>query len=62
MKIVGWTLIGTVTGFVFALVWRVFEPSLALYFWPAFGAVMFGQHAYRSKHREDRAKPPQDGI
>ncbi|MEP7193310.1 MAG: hypothetical protein ABI903_10630 [Actinomycetota bacterium] len=47
MKVVLWALIGLVTGAVFGLVWHLFEPSLALYFWPLLGTVLFGQHAYR---------------
>jgi hypothetical protein len=56
-KIVVWALFGLVIGLVFALVWHLLEPSLALYFWPVFGALNFGQHAYWS-HR-DRNKPKQ---
>ena len=49
---------GLVIGVVFGLVWRVFDPSLAIYFWPAFGALMFGQHAYRSNRRiRNKDKP-----
>jgi hypothetical protein len=58
MKILAWTLIGLVVGIVFGLVWRLFEPSLALYFWPLFGAVIFGQHAYRSHRDKEKPKPP----
>jgi len=61
MKIVVWVLIGTMAGIVFGLVWHLFEPSLALYFWPVFGAVIFGQHAYRSYRDKGRAKPPTTG-
>jgi hypothetical protein len=59
MKIVGWTVIGAMTGIVVGLVWHRFEPSLALYFWPVFGAVIFGQHAYRS-HRDKGDKGDRD--
>jgi hypothetical protein len=58
VKVVVWTVVGLVIGIVFGLVWHVFEPSLALYFWPALGAVIVGQHAYRSIRRKDKAKPP----
>jgi hypothetical protein len=58
MRIVGWTLTGAATGIVVGLVWHVFEPSLALYFWPVLGAVIFGQHAYRSRRNKDAARPP----
>ena len=57
-KISAWAVIGLVIGVVFGLVWRVFDPSLAIYFWPAFGALMFGQHAYRSNRRiRNKDKP-----
>ena len=58
MKIVAWAVIGLVIGIVFGLVWHVFDPSLAIYFWPVFAALMFGQHAYRSNRRiRNRDKP-----
>jgi fatty acid desaturase len=58
MKIVVWAIIGLVGGIVFELVWHSFEPSLAFYFWPVLGAVIFGQHAYHSHRDKDRPKPP----
>lgn len=58
MKTVAWALVGALTGLVFGLVWRIFEPSLGLYFWPALGALTFGQHAFRSTRRGGKAKPP----
>ena len=58
MKIVVWAVIGFVVGIVFGLVWHLFEPSLALYFWPVFGALMFGQHAYRFNRGKDKPEPP----
>ena len=58
MKIVVWALFGLVIGLVFALVWHLLEPSLALYFWPVFGALIFGQHAYWSHRDRNKAKPP----
>lgn len=58
MKTFRWALIGAVTGIVFGLVWHQFEPTLALYFWPVFGALIFGQHAYRSGRDKDGSKPP----
>ena len=54
MKTVTWALIGAVTGLVFGLVWHIFEPSLGLYFWPTLGALIFGQHAFRSTRRGSR--------
>jgi uncharacterized membrane protein len=48
MKVFRWALIGAVTGVLFGLVWHHFEPDLALYFWPVLGALIFGQHAFRS--------------
>ena len=58
MKIVVWAVIGFVVGIVFGLVWHLFDPSLAPYFWPVFGALMFGQHAYRSNRGKDKPEPP----
>ena len=58
MKIVVWALFGLVFGLVFALVWNRLEPSLALYFWPVFGALISGQHAYWSHRGRNKAKPP----
>jgi len=59
-KVVAWAGIGLVIGLVFGLVWHVFEPGLAMYFWPFLGALIFGQHAFRSNQRirdRDRRKP-----
>jgi hypothetical protein len=60
IKIVVWAVTGLVIGLAFGLVWHLFEPSLALYFWPVLGAVIFGQcqHAYHSNRDRDRPKPP----
>jgi hypothetical protein len=58
MKVFRWTLIGAAAGIAFGSVWHQFEPGLALYFWPVFGALMLGQHAYRSGRDKDRAEPP----
>jgi hypothetical protein len=38
-------------------VWHLLEPSLALCFWPVFGALIVGQHAHWSDR--DRNKPKQ---
>jgi len=57
-KVVAWALTGLVVGIVFGLAWRLFEPGLALYFWPVFGALLFGQHAYRANREKNRPKPP----
>src|SRR5664280_786989 len=48
IKIVVRAVTGLVIGLAFGLVWHLFEPSQALYFWPVLGAVIFGQHAYHS--------------
>jgi len=61
MRTVRWALVGAVAGFVFGVVWHFFDPGLGLYFWPVLGAVIFGQHAYRSRHDRDGAKPPTAG-
>jgi hypothetical protein len=58
MKTFTWALVGAMAGIVIGLVWHQFEPTLALYFWPVFGAVLFGQHAYRSGRAKDGAAPP----
>ena len=62
VRIVAWTAIGLVIGIAFGLVWHVFEPGLALWFWPVFGALIFGQHAYRSsrriRHRRNQSQEP----
>jgi hypothetical protein len=58
MRIVVRALIGLVIGLVFGLVWHLFEPSLALYFWPGLGALIFGQHAYWSNRDKNKPKPP----
>ena len=52
-RIVVWALFGLVIG----LVWHLLEPSLALCFWPVFGALIVGQHAHWSDR--DRNKPKQ---
>jgi hypothetical protein len=59
MKIAAWPVIGLVIGTVLGLVWHPIEPSLALYFWPALGAVIVAQHPYRSNQaKKDSTKPP----
>ena len=58
MKVVQWAVIGLAVGIVFGLVWNTFDPSLAIYFWPALGALSFGQHAYRSDRDKNRLEPP----
>ena len=61
MKIVGWALIGAAAGTAFGVVWQHFEPGLALFFWPVLGALIFGQHAFRSGRDKGQAEPPSSG-
>lgn len=58
MKVVQWAVIGLVIGIVFGLVWKTIDPGLALFFWPALGALIFGQHAYRSTRHKNKPEPP----
>jgi hypothetical protein len=58
MRIVVRALFGLVIGLVFGLAWHLFEPSLAPSFWPVFGALIFGQHAFWSCRDGNRPKPP----
>jgi hypothetical protein len=62
-KILAWAVIGLVIGLAFGLVWHVFEPGLGIYFWPVLGALILGQHAFRSDQRirdgnRDEPAPP----
>jgi hypothetical protein len=59
MRIVVRALFGLVIGLVFGLVWHLFEPSLAPYFWPVFGALIVGQPAaFWSCRNGNRPRPP----
>jgi hypothetical protein len=58
MKVVQGGAIGLFVGIVFGLVWHTFDQSLALYFWPALGALAFGQHAYHSSRDKKGPEPP----
>ena len=63
MKVVVWPVAGLVVAIVFGLVWHLIEPGLAIWFWPAFGVLIFGQHAYRSSRRvrnkdDEESMPP----